>query len=95
MKNSLTFLLFIILTACSQFTPFEDMRREAGHVQPVGQSSNTSPIICYNPLWHDLKETEDLADTACARTNKKAIYLESKHFNCRLFNPSSAIYRCQ
>ena len=95
MKNSSVFLFALFLTACSQFVPFEDMRREAGQIPTVGKSSNASPVICYNPIWHDVQDTQELADKACARTNKKATYVESKHFNCRFVNPYIAIYECK
>ena len=95
MKTISVIILAGVLTACSQFVPFEDTRREAGRVQPVGQSTNTRPVICYNPLWHDLDQTKPLAEQACARTNKKAIYVETETVSCRLFNPSAAIYKCE
>ena len=95
MKKIFVIIFAILLNACSQFEPFEDMRREAGSTTPVGQSSNSRPVICYNPLWHDQEETLSLAQAACARTNKKATYVENHYFSCRLFNPSTAIYKCE
>ncbi len=95
MKKSLILIAVFLLSACSQFEPFEDMRREAGSVNPVGQSSNKQPVICYNPLWHNQEETLPLAQAACARTNKKAVYVEKHYFSCRLFNPATAIYKCE
>ena len=92
-------IIFLFLTgfvvACSQFEPFEDTRREAGSVQPVGQSSNNRPVICYNPLWHSENQLKELADTACARTKRKAVLQKTAPFSCRLVNPTAAIYKCQ
>ena len=83
------------VVACSQFEAFEDMRREAGQIQTVGQSSNDTPAICYNPLWHDEEDIQKLANEVCARTNRKAVFQESKAFSCRFVNPSTAFYLCE
>jgi len=96
MKNNIIILAcLVLLNACSQFVPFEDRRREAGQLPTVGMSSDKVPVICYNPLWHDLKDTQELADAACLRTKKKAVYSHSDTFSCRLINPSAAFYTCK
>ena len=95
MKKVSFILLSLFVAACSQFEPFEDMRREAGQIPTVGQSSNDRPAICYNPLWHDGNDTQKLADDACARTNRKAVFQEDIAFSCRLVNPSTAFYTCE
>ena len=95
MKNILFLLPFLYLTACSQFEPFEDIRREAGQIQTVGQSSNDRPAICYNPIWHDEEQVQELAKTACARTNRHPVLQDTKLFSCRFVNPSTAFYNCQ
>lgn len=95
MKKLIFIFLIVFITSCSQFTPFEDMRREAGQVPPVGRSTNSRPVICYNPLWHDDEDLQKLADEACARTNKKAVFQDKEYFACRLVNPAAAIYSCQ
>lgn len=95
MKKLILAFLIVFITSCSQFEPFEDMRREAGQIEPVGKSSDAKPVICYNPLWHNDEDVKKLADMACARTNKKAVFKEKKYFSCRLVNPSAAIYKCK
>lgn len=95
MKKVYLILLASLLSSCSQFAPFEDMRREAGQIQTVGQSSNDQPAICYNPLWHDEEDILKLAQQACARTNKKAIFKQKTHFSCCLVNSSTAFYTCK
>ena len=71
------------------------MRREAGQIQSVGQSTNDKPAICYNPIWHDENQAQSLANEACARTNRKAVYVDQKAFSCRLFTPTTVFYQCQ
>ncbi len=95
MKKLFFLFLAFQISACSQFEPFEDMRREAGQIPTVGQSSNDFPAICYNPIWHNEKQLQELAKIACKRTNRKPIFQRTKAFSCRLINPSVAIYKCK
>ena len=94
-KLLIIFMLTLGICACSQFEPFEDMRREAGQIPTVGKSSNNRPAICYNPLWHDEEQLQALANAACARTKRKAVFKEKDHFACKLVNPSIAFYTCK
>ena len=95
MKFRILILLFLAISGCAEVGPFEDRRREAGQVPTVGKSQNNRPAICYNPLWTSVEDLKPLADEACARTNRKAEYVESEHFKCRLSAPSVAYYKCQ
>ena len=96
MKNSLWIFLFaFILTACSQFVPFEDRRREAGQIPTIGRSSDDQPVICYNPLWHNNQEVLELAQKVCDKTKRKAILKQTDYFSCRFVNPTAAHYICQ
>ena len=88
------FLIFS-LTACSEFQPFIDARREAGEVQPFGQSRPDRIAVCYNPIWDDTSDYEKLAYQACEEQGKKAVYDSMAYFNCRLLLPNTAFYRCQ
>lgn len=95
MKNLVIILLVGFLGACSQFAPFEDRHREAGEIRPLGLSSDDSPAVCYNPLWHSEQEYSTIAEQACARTKRHAKRSDTKFFACRLVNPSVAIYKCE
>ena len=95
MKKTFFILMLVCLSSCSQFEPFEDMRREAGQIPTVGQSSNNRPAICYNPIWHSEEDIEKLAKEACARTNRKAVFDSKSYFSCRFVNPVTAFYRCR
>ncbi len=96
-KTALFASLFFIfsLTACSEFRPFIDTRREAGMVQPVGQSRPDRIAVCYNPVWDNESDYEGLARQACAEQGKIAVYDTTAYFNCRLLLPNTAFYRCQ
>ena len=85
----------LFLSACGQFAPFVDSHREAGQVQLRGQSSSEKAAICYNPIWSDKKEVEQLAEAECQKTNRHAVYDDTRWFSCCLINPSTAFYKCE
>lgn len=95
MKKLFLILSVLCLSACSQFEPFEDMRREAGQIATIGQSSDNRPAICYNPIWHNDDQIKALATNACARTKRTPVFQETKAFSCRLVNPTTAFYTCK
>ena len=92
-KYILGFAFF--LSACGQFSPFVDSRREAGQIEPVGQSTLDKVAVCYNPIWSDDADVSELARLECAKTGRQAIYQETSWFSCRLVNPSTAFYDCK
>ncbi len=61
----------LFLSACTQFKPFVDARREAGQEAAVGQSTPDRVAVCYNPLFSDMPDVEKLAQSACAQTKRK------------------------
>jgi len=91
-KLSLIVLWGVCLAAC---TPFIDSRREAGQVQPVGQSRPDRIAICYFPFWTSEDTLLEMATTACAERGKKANFDDKSYFNCRLLAPNTAFYRCK
>ena len=95
MRFKVLLLLALAVAGCAEVGSFEDRRREAGQIQTVGKSKDNRPAICYNPLWTDVEDLQALADEACARTNRKAKYVESDHFMCRFTAPSVAYYKCE
>ena len=94
MKKLILFL-GLFLSACGQVEPFVDAHREAGQVQLRGQSTPDKPAICYNPLWSNKKQVEQLAEEECQKTNRHAIYDNTSWFSCCLMNPSTAFYKCE
>ena len=94
MKKSI-FVLALFLSACGQVSPFVDAHREAGQVQLVGQSSPDRVAVCYNPLWSNKKQVEELARAECQKTNRQAVYDDTSWFSCCLINPSTAFYKCE
>lgn len=97
LKLSLLLFMLIILNACSQFTPFEDRRREPGtEYIYVGSSKPGFPVICYNPSFYKQEKITDMAEKLCQKydTNTHATFIKNDSFSCRLFVPSKAYYEC-
>lgn len=97
LKFSLLLSLLFCLSACAQFAPFEDRRREPGTEQVyVGASKPNAPAICYNPLWSDTAKIKEQADELCQKYDKatEAKLVKTDYFTCRLFIPSKAYYKC-
>lgn len=97
LKLSLSLSLVLSVSACSQFAPFEDRRREPGtEYVYVGASKPGRPAVCYNPLFYDKEEVKAFADGLC-REHKAGTHAEEIRrdiFTCRLFVPSKAYYKC-
>jgi len=98
LKLSILVFLCAIISACSQFAPFEDRRREPGtEYIYVGASKPGYPAICYNPLFYDKnKEILEQADKLCKEHNPSthAELTDIDYFTCRVFIPSKAYYKC-
>ena len=85
--------VLVLAVGCAQVQPFVDARREAGQVEPVGQSRPDRIAVCYNPLWDKDDAVAAVAQGACAPKN--AVYEDKAYFNCRLLTPNTAFYRCE
>lgn len=93
---SVAFILYgmLMLSACSQFDPFVDSRREAGQVARVGSSMPDKPVVCYGVVGTQ-PDFDALANNECAKKNKKAVFETMESFSCKIFTPQKAIYRCE
>ena len=97
LKLSIFIFLCVLVSACSQVTPFEDRRREPGtEYIYVGDSKPGKPAICYNPLFYSKETITNQADELC-KANKAGTHAEIidvDYFNCRLLVPAKAYYKC-
>ena len=96
-KLSLLFFIVLVITGCSEFGAFEDRRREPLTERIyVGTSKIGAPAICYNPLFYNSKDIEQMADKLCKDYNSgsNAEFVKNDIFSCRLFVPSRAYYKC-
>ncbi len=97
LKLSLLLSLLFCLSACAQFGPFEDRRREPGtEYVYVGASKPGRPAVCYNPLFTGKEKLQAMADGLCQKykKNTRAVSVDRDYFSCRLFVPSKAYYKC-
>ena len=91
-KSDIFFVMFLclVLNGCSAYV---DARREAGVIHPVGQSRTPNIAICYNPVFNEMDQVDELAKKTC--DPQKASYQNKKYFNCSLFYPNTAFYKCE
>ena len=97
LKLSILIILCVITSACSQFQPFEDRRREPGTEYVwLGASKPEAPVICYNPLFYRQEKLLEQADALCRENNKNshAELRDIDYFSCRLLVPAKAYYKC-
>lgn len=92
--------LILTLSACSFWQPYVDRRRNAGNPPDrlyVGRSTPYNPSICYNGWVSDVNEVQKLADEECLKykTGDKAVLLQTKSFDCKIFVPSRANFKCE
>ncbi len=83
------------LVGCAETAPFIDTRREAGQVEPVGQSRPERIAVCHHMWWHDEQAVAALAEEACVQQGKHAVYDGTTYFNCRFMTPTTSFYRCE
>lgn len=93
-------LLVSYVSACSQFGPFVDRRREAGGLADgalyVGESTPEQPVVCYNKLYTSYEKVKALADEECIKneTGTQAVPINESFFSCRLLVPNRYYFEC-
>lgn len=99
-KFTLMTIIMLFLSGCSMLNPYIDRRRNPG-VQDVSQlysgpSTPEKPVICYNPLWTDEAELQQMADNECLKhkTGTRAEFVKKTYFDGKLLLPSHAHYQC-
>jgi len=92
--------LFFTLSGCSLLNPYVDRQRNAG-AQDISQlysgpSAPEAPVICYNGLWTDDAELQEMADAECVKqqTGDKAEFVQKTYLDGKLLLPNHAHYKC-
>ncbi len=85
----------LTLSACGTGA-FVDRRRDAGHnkLTYVGDSTPDAPSICYNTWTATPADVVALARDVCAQTHRVPVLKDQATFDCRLFYPARANFRC-
>jgi hypothetical protein len=85
----------LTLSACGTGA-FVDRRRDAGHSELtyVGLSTLDAPSICYNSWTSTPADVRALANAVCAQSSRVPVLTEQSMFDCRLFYPARANFRC-
>ena len=92
--SALALAALTLTSACSG--AFVDRRRDAGHQEPtyVGGSKPDAPSICYNSWTATPAQVRALAEKICAERGATAVLERQSTFECRLFYPARADFRC-
>lgn len=92
--------LFFILSGCSLLNPYVDRQRNAG-AQDLsrlysGPSTPEAPVICFNGLWTDDEQLQEMADNECVKqaTGDKAEFVKKTYLDGKLLLPNHAHYKC-
>lgn len=93
MKLFFIVVSMLCVSACAQFDPFIDSRREAGQLATVGASRPEAPVVC-SGLFTEPSERLALADEECKKIGKRALSQEISSFDCKLFLPVRERFIC-
>jgi hypothetical protein len=85
----------LTLSACGTGA-FVDRRRDAGYnkLTYVGESQPNAPSICYNTWTAKPADVVALAREVCAQSGQVPVLKDQSTFDCRLFYPARANFRC-
>ncbi len=83
----------VFVSACSQFEPFVDARREAGQIETIGASRPNQPVVC-SFYGVDPQTRLVLAEKECQKLGKVAKSQSVDLFNCRLLTPVKETFSC-
>jgi hypothetical protein len=81
------------LSSCGM-KPFVDGRREAGQKNTVGPSTPDRVAVCYSSQGSTPAEILALAKEECAKTNRTPVFDGQDQFQCALFAPTRAYFKC-
>lgn len=92
--SALALAALMLTSACSG--AFVDRRREAGTgvLAYVGESKPDAPSICYNSWTATPQQVAALARDVCAERGEDAAPVKQTTFDCRLFYPVRADFKC-
>lgn len=93
MKKYLMILTLFGLTACTTPQPYVDAYSGIANGHALRRSTADKVAICFDDT--DMKTLQQMADTECAKTSRKAIYDSTAPFSCSLTTPSTVYFNCR
>ncbi len=90
---SITLFAVLALSACAG-EPWVDTRREAGSIEPVGESTPDRVAICHAG-GTDRATLLDMAARECAKTGRTPHYVGTSRLQCRLITPHRSFFDCR
>jgi hypothetical protein len=83
-----------LLVAGCGTTAYVDSRREAGQTAPVGTSTLDMVAICYSKSPATTAAALKLAESECAKTDRRAQFHHEERWACAMVAPRRIFYRC-
>lgn len=96
-RSAVTALALAALTFTSACAgAFVDRRRDTGtgKLVYVGESTPDAPSICYNSWTATPQQVAQMAQQVCAERGEDAVPVKQTTFDCRLFYPVRADFKC-
>lgn len=100
LKFYIACLSVLFMSGCTLFQPFVDRKRNPGtsDISKLysGSSKPNAPVICYNPLFTDDNELQQMADDVCKteETGDRAELQGKNYIDGKLLLPAKARYLC-
>jgi len=100
LKCVLAVLSVFFIASCGTLDPYVNRQRNPG-VSDIsklytGPSKPNAPVICYNGLWTDDDELQNMATAECLKhgTGNYAQFQRKTYFDGKLLLPNQAFYKC-
>lgn len=84
--------LAVALSACAG-DPWVDIRREAGSLETVGESTRDRVAICHG-AGATQADLLPLAARECAKSGRQPTYVGTTKYQCRVLTPHRSYFDC-
>lgn len=93
MIKYIVLLMCLGLMGCSAVQPYVDTHSGVADGRALRRSTPDRVAICFDEA--DMDTLQQIADTECAKTSRKAVYDTTVSFSCSLITPSTAYFDCK
>ena len=93
MIKYIVLLMWLGLMGCSTAKPYIDAYSGVAGGRALRRSTPDRVAICFDET--DMDTLQQMADTECTKTSRKAVYDTTVPFSCSLITPSTAYFDCK
>lgn len=93
MIKYIVLLMCFGLMGCSAVQPYVDTHSGVAGGRALRRSTPDRVAICFDEA--DMDTLQQMADTECTKTSRKAVYDTTVPFSCSLITPSTAYFDCK